>query len=83
MIRRKDQHGGVRIVSPNTGHTQEDFCGRISIGWLEDYLVKQSENVSHDTQCFGYDARSRLSQAWTPSTGDCAAAPASVDDTYR
>jgi RHS repeat-associated protein len=28
-----------------------------------------------DTQCFGYDYLRRLSQAWTPSSGSCTAAP--------
>ncbi|GLW33648.1 RHS repeat domain-containing protein [Actinoplanes regularis] len=28
-----------------------------------------------DTQCFGYDYLARLTQAWTPATGDCAGAP--------
>jgi RHS repeat-associated protein len=28
-----------------------------------------------DTQCFGYDHLRRLTQAWTPASGDCAAAP--------
>lgn len=28
-----------------------------------------------DTQCFGYDQQRRLTQAWTPSSGSCAAAP--------
>ncbi|HZX01402.1 RHS repeat-associated core domain-containing protein [Kribbella sp.] len=29
-----------------------------------------------DTQCFGYDAYRRMTQAWTPGDGDCAADPA-------
>lgn len=28
-----------------------------------------------DTQCFGYDYLRRLTNAWTPSSGDCAPAP--------
>jgi len=28
-----------------------------------------------DTQCFGYDYLRRLSEAWTPSSGECDAAP--------
>ncbi|MEV4313779.1 RHS repeat-associated core domain-containing protein [Actinocrispum sp. NPDC049592] len=31
-----------------------------------------------ETQCFGYDYLQRLTQAWTPSTGDCAAAPSTA-----
>ncbi len=30
---------------------------------------------SADHQCFGYDYLRHLSQAWTPTSGDCAAAP--------
>lgn len=28
-----------------------------------------------DTQCFGYDYLRRMTDAWTPASGDCAAAP--------
>ncbi|WP_433169478.1 RHS repeat domain-containing protein [Kribbella sp. CA-247076] len=28
-----------------------------------------------DTQCFGYDYQRRLTEAWTPSSGDCEAVP--------
>ncbi|GAA0585531.1 hypothetical protein HPO96_10520 [Kribbella sandramycini] len=33
-----------------------------------------TENSTDDTQCFGYDHYRRLTQAWTPVSGDCAAA---------
>ncbi len=32
-----------------------------------------------ETQCFGYDHLVRLSQAWTPGGGDCAAAPSATN----
>ena len=38
-------------------------------------VTKLTESVSGDTQCFGYDGLRRLAQAWTPASGDCAAAP--------
>ena len=31
-----------------------------------------------DTQCFGYDYLHELTQAWTPTTGDCTVAPTST-----
>ncbi|MEU4619619.1 RHS repeat-associated core domain-containing protein [Actinoplanes sp. NPDC023801] len=31
-----------------------------------------------DTQCFTYDRLARMTQAWTPTSGDCAAAPSST-----
>lgn len=34
-----------------------------------------STGEATDTQCFGYDQYRRLTQAWTPSGGDCAVAP--------
>ncbi|GAA0626895.1 RHS repeat-associated core domain-containing protein [Kribbella sandramycini] len=52
-----------------------------------EYSYDQSGNVTKvtdtpttidavDTQCFGYDHYRRLTNAWTPGSGDCAAAPA-------
>jgi RHS repeat-associated protein len=37
--------------------------------------VAQPAGESTDTQCFQYDYQQQLTQAWTPSSGDCAAAP--------
>ncbi|WP_245380808.1 RHS repeat-associated core domain-containing protein [Kibdelosporangium banguiense] len=34
--------------------------------------------VAPDTQCFGYDYLRRLTSAWTPGNGDCAAAPSAA-----
>ncbi|MGC4938563.1 RHS repeat-associated core domain-containing protein [Kribbella sp. DT2] len=34
-----------------------------------------ASDESIDTQCFGYDYLRRLTRAWTPGSGDCAAAP--------
>jgi RHS repeat-associated protein len=38
-------------------------------------ITRISEQVAGDHQCFGYDHRRRLTRAWTPTTGDCTAAP--------
>ncbi|MBO3747217.1 type IV secretion protein Rhs [Streptosporangiaceae bacterium NEAU-GS5] len=37
-----------------------------------------AEKASGDTQCLQYDELRRLAQAWTPSGGDCAAAPSAT-----
>jgi RHS repeat-associated protein len=37
--------------------------------------VETSPVAGAETQCFGYDYLRRLSGAWTPSSGDCSAAP--------
>lgn len=34
--------------------------------------------AASDTQCFGYDYLQRLTKAWTPSSGDCVAAPSTA-----
>ncbi|TDU91614.1 RHS repeat-associated protein [Kribbella voronezhensis] len=38
-------------------------------------VAAESSGESDDTQCFGYDAFRRMTQAWTPADGNCAAAP--------
>jgi len=38
-------------------------------------VIRTSELVAADTQCFGYDYARRLTEAWTPAGGSCAAAP--------
>jgi RHS repeat-associated protein len=38
-------------------------------------VLKDDNIVGPDVQCFDYDAHRRLAAAWTPSSGDCAAAP--------
>ncbi|HEU4426089.1 MAG TPA: RHS repeat-associated core domain-containing protein [Pilimelia sp.] len=38
--------------------------------------VESSTVAGRDTQCYTYDSRRRLTEAWTPASGDCAAAPA-------
>jgi YD repeat-containing protein len=35
-------------------------------------------NQTADTQCFNYDYLRRLTQAWTPASADCTAAPAAA-----
>ncbi|MGX7670942.1 RHS repeat-associated core domain-containing protein [Plantactinospora sp. DSM 117369] len=34
-------------------------------------VLSSSDAVSGDQQCFGYDYLTRLTEAWTPSSGDC------------
>jgi RHS repeat-associated protein len=38
-------------------------------------ITKAADSATGDNQCFQYDYLRRLSQAWTPSSGDCGAAP--------
>ncbi len=38
-------------------------------------LVDSPGGQSADTQCFGYDHLRRLTQAWTPASGDCGSDP--------
>ncbi|WP_198348133.1 polymorphic toxin-type HINT domain-containing protein [Plantactinospora sp. KBS50] len=38
-------------------------------------IADQPAGGTTDNQCFGYDYARRLTQAWTPSSGDCQAAP--------
>jgi RHS repeat-associated protein len=37
-------------------------------------ILTEQESVSGDNQCFGYDFAQRLTEAWTPASGDCGAA---------
>ncbi|MEH0974043.1 RHS repeat-associated core domain-containing protein [Micromonospora sp. CPCC 205546] len=70
---------GVRVdrdtVSPNilsdVRYTY-DNAGNIT------KAVDAAPNPVDDTQCFTYDYLRRLTQAWTPSSGDCAAAPSAI-----
>ena len=44
-------------------------------------VIKQTDTSADpvdDTQCYKYDYLRRLTDAWTPSSGDCAAAPATA-----
>ncbi|MCU7724010.1 polymorphic toxin-type HINT domain-containing protein [Actinoplanes sp. KI2] len=38
-------------------------------------IADQPAAGSSDTQCYSYDYLARLTEAWTPGSGDCAAAP--------
>jgi RHS repeat-associated protein len=38
-------------------------------------VADQPTNQTADVQCFNYDYLRRLTQAWTPGSGDCTAAP--------
>ncbi len=37
--------------------------------------LEDADTATGDTQCYRYDDHRRLSDAWTPATGDCTAAP--------
>ncbi|GIF24529.1 RHS repeat-associated protein [Actinoplanes tereljensis] len=56
-------------VSPNTvsdlNYTYDD-AGNVT---------KMADTAAADTQCYSYDRYQRLTEAWTPGTGDCAATP--------
>jgi RHS repeat-associated protein len=62
-------------VSPNTLsdlHYSHDPVGKVT---------KVADNPAGgvaDVQCFGYDQQQRLTEAWTPASGDCAAARTSA-----
>ena len=51
--------------------------------WAYDYdaagtvtgLMNSHMGRRHDTQCYSYDHLRRLTRAWTPNSGDCAASP--------
>ncbi|GIF20871.1 RHS repeat-associated protein [Actinoplanes tereljensis] len=38
-------------------------------------ITKAADAATGDNQCYQYDYQRRLSQAWSPSSGDCGAAP--------
>lgn len=40
-------------------------------------VASESDTVAGDSQCFSYDYAQRITQAWTPSGGDCQAAASS------
>lgn len=41
-------------------------------------IIDAPANGTGDAQCFAYDGQRRLTQAWTPANGDCAAAPSTA-----
>ncbi|GAA0541797.1 hypothetical protein GCM10010172_24000 [Paractinoplanes ferrugineus] len=55
-------------ISPNTVtdlHYTYDDAGNVT---------KMADDAAADTQCFTYDRYQRLTEAWTPSSGNCATA---------
>jgi RHS repeat-associated protein len=64
--------------------TEREVTGSSAVDDLS-YVYDPAGNVTRqaqtlagtaaDTQCFGYDALRRTTAAWTPASGDCAAAP--------
>ena len=62
----------VRQTAPSTVadlNISYDAAGNVT------KLADTPTGGTSDTQCFGYDGKRRLTEAWTPSSGDCTAAP--------
>ncbi|WP_344314696.1 RHS repeat-associated core domain-containing protein [Fodinicola feengrottensis] len=76
-----DYETGTRRLSHATTLTESTTASDVH------YSYDQSGNITkiadtpsqtpqaNDTQCFNYDNQRRLTSAWTPSSGDCSAAP--------
>ncbi|MEN3360478.1 MAG: hypothetical protein V7637_4460 [Mycobacteriales bacterium] len=69
VTRRPAEARTIRETSPST-------VADVHYGWNPGgELTSVADTQSADTQCFGYDAVQRLTQAWTPASANCAAAP--------
>ncbi|WP_433825921.1 RHS repeat-associated core domain-containing protein [Actinoplanes sp. CA-015351] len=64
---RTDRDSVAPYIQADTTYTYDD-AGNI-------VKVDDAAPANDDTQCFTYDHLRRLTQAWTPAAGDCAAAP--------
>lgn len=60
--------GGVFTEIRDTDYSYDDVGNVRSI-------ISNTDIAATDTQCFGFDALRNLTEAWTPGSGDCAAAP--------
>ncbi|WP_427890306.1 RHS repeat-associated core domain-containing protein [Kribbella sp. GL6] len=64
------------VLTPNQResdvHYSYDPAGNVTK--VTDTPADGTNPALNDTQCFTYDGYRRLTQAWTPSSGDCAAA---------
>lgn len=60
----------------NTTYTQDDYG---NVTKITDAPTDAGVDTTPDTQCFGYDTLQHLTRAWTPSSGDCSAAPATAN----
>jgi RHS repeat-associated protein len=65
---RTDRDSVAPHVVADTQYTFDDF-GNIT------KAVDVAPDPADDVQCFDYDHLRRLTEAWTPASGDCAAAP--------
>jgi hypothetical protein len=80
------------VYQPGTNRLSQSFVDREGIGpgnlSQVSYTYDPAGNIAKaadaptnqtaDTQCFNYDYLRRLTQAWTPGSGDCTAAPAAA-----
>ncbi|ROO59297.1 RHS repeat-associated protein [Micromonospora sp. Llam0] len=53
-------------------HYIQDHAGNVTS------IRDEAQDPVDDTQCFNYDHLRRLTQAWTPSSADCATAPSAA-----
>ncbi|WP_182875007.1 RHS repeat-associated core domain-containing protein [Microbispora sp. H10670] len=73
--RRLERTLAVRETSPSTIADQRitwDPSGNIT------KVADTPAGGASDTQCFTYDYQRRLTEAWTPSSGDCAPTPSAA-----
>jgi RHS repeat-associated protein len=73
--RRLSELMGVRQTAPSTiadAHYTWNPAGDVTA------IADTPAGGTADRQCFTYDALRRLTQAWTPVSGDCTAAPSST-----
>lgn len=63
--------GGVWTNTSTRAYTRNQAGGITS-------SVTTAASLATNTECFGYDYLQNLTQAWTPSSGSCAAAPTST-----
>jgi RHS repeat-associated protein len=62
------------VIAAETNYTH-DPAGNVTK--VADTLAHQSAGPD-DTQCLGYDYLGRVSEAWTPTSGDCTQAPSAT-----
>ncbi|WP_307833919.1 RHS repeat-associated core domain-containing protein [Actinoplanes regularis] len=68
---RTDRDSIAPYVLTDTTYQYDDF-GNIT------KAVDAAPETTDETQCFTYDNLRRLTQAWTPGSGDCTAAPSTT-----
>lgn len=70
------------IYEDGTRRLQRSSAGDVTV--LSDHIysydpagnvIRDENRVGSDTQCFDYDGHRRLTQTWTPASGNCATAP--------